>query len=603
MATTGIFKFENDIASVNGTVIRLSGKKLQLFIALCNSQHRPIPKNVLFYTLFPERAGTDISKRDYKLLESHISQLRAEINKSTPQKYYGWMIESAVDGYLNLSPSLGQGVVTFFGLTLDLETGVLVNKEIGKNNERTEVPYNLGYAQKRLLVILATNFERNVSSKEIYDYIYRDYRLLGLDGNFENWASRLSGLASDLVKKLDEIEIGSGALIETIDGGYRLTKKPDLTKTRRISDAAILAHEEDFDEEDDDTIIVGDLSLSPRSRAVFSSDPPTNLLERSVVLTKPELTLLKILSKPGNYTQYLHVAEIFKQKTGKTHRGYDAGEIMAQAKSLAQKINGILKKPFIHVEAEAFSVAAGVDKPPLTVDIAKAKVRAELLKPFNGGGIKRYGKLEMDMSCHVIRHSDDRENKEPIILDRIPGKLLAYLLENSGRPLDIDDVIKAIDTSFETLRSSGVIKDLDATLSAMGLKGIIYTTASTSHIMLDDSVQPVQAENVRSFIIRSDNITSTGAMMNLVSWQRDIIETMHQAAGQICRDRLTPEQGLIAKTAKLGEFKLREASPETFNNVMNGIAQKLANLSGSPTAVMRNFHGCYRFGPDITFHK
>lgn len=597
MTSTGVFKFENGVASVDGVVIELSARRLPIFQALCESQYKAISKEALYLKVFPEHAGMEISKDRYKLLESHITKLRGQINAAVEGRFYGWMIDSIAEGYMNLSRPLGTGTLKFHGLTLDMASGVIIRHDLMKKNERVSVPHNLGYTQKRVIVYLAANRGREVSHKELFDFIYRDYPLLGIDANSDGWESRLSGLLSTTRMKLDSIEMGASAFIETCPGAYRFALSPDLMKTRNAD--AVKVHEEDFDEEDPDAILFGDLTISPNSRTVFSSDPPPDLLDRSAVLTPPEWALFNILRDPNNYNRYLHAAEIFKLKTGKDHRGYNAAEIVGWATSLAEKINRILKHPFIHVEPLAFSVAAGITKPPLPVEIAKTNVRAGNAKPFDGGKVISYGDLEMDTSCHVIRNRNKRD--EVFILDKVPGKLLQHLLENTESPLDINTVVSAIDSSFETLRSGGLIKDLDVALAKLGFKGIIYTTASTSHIMLDKRPLPVLGEQARAVTVRSENKSSKGTLLHLLPWHREIIRIMKAAGGQVCYDALDKEQAPVVKT-HTGHIKLSEASPEAFTSIMNGLAKKLATLSGSPTAVMRNFSGCYRFGPDINFH-
>ncbi len=602
MAITGVFKFEDNVASVNGVPIKLSGKKLAIFQSICESNYQPISKIALYRRLFPEFTGRDdeITIKQFKLLESHVSQLRNVINRVSGDKVYGNIIDGAVEGYITVSKPFGapgQKPVKFHGMTLDLETGVLLQDIVGRNNEVTYVPHTFGYTEKRLLFFLAADRNRVKTSEQIFAFVYENHLLVGADASPDNWDIRLGKLVIQVGDKLDAIEVGASAFIEKMSRGYKFAGSPDLMKVRNPD--AVLAHEEDFDPDDPEAIAFGDLSISPNSKTITSVDPPPGLIERTVVLTPPEWAILNILRQKENYGRYLRASEIFNLKTGKTHRGYDTEEIKGWAISLAAKVNAILRKPLIHVETTVFCVAAGDPPPALPPEIAKEKVKAGILKPFTGGVPLRIGDIEFDPTCHVVRNVT--KPYDPVILGNVPGRLFEYLLRNQGKPLDINVVIKEIDTTFISLRSSGLIKELDEALSALGAKGIIYTTSDTSHIMLEDSPVPVFSEDAKTINVKSDNVSVRGTLLNVPGWQRQIIKLMKDAGGQVCLENIDPESSPIVETKAIGKFKLREASPEVFTNIMNGIARRLSSLSGSPTAVMRNFHGCYRFGPDVKF--
>ena len=596
MATTGVFKFENGECLVAGKSISVNERQRLIFITLCESDHQIIDKVGLYKKVFPEHGDAPISAANLDALAAVVSKLRNKINQAFPHKQYGLLIEDFPKVGMKVAKRYGQGKVCFLNLTLDLETGLVQKKTVIDNRVAYE-PIKLGVIKKRLLILLASQKDHVITHQDIFDFLYQDYKQLGLPTNQDGWLARLTGMVADLRSDLDTAEMGASTYIETHLGAYRFTLTPNLHHA--VRQPAVAIHEERFDEDDPTAIHLGDLVLSARSHAVMSVYPPEGDLNRMVILSKGARRLLLVLCQSENYGRYLHVSDMYRAVTGKEGRGYNSALLMGYAKELADKINPTLCQPFIHVSEIAFRVAVGVEKPRLTPEIIKAHVRAGNLHAFNGyTKLMRYQKLDFDASSDTIRNT---ENGKTFTLEGTAGKVLRQLLINPTKPLSTNELAASIGSTFESLRNGGIIKQLDEALSSVGLKGILYTTPSTSHIQLDFSPAPVLAPARRQIKINPKNITSLGAAVNFKPWQRDIVSIMNEAGGQICLEQVPTDKDTIVKT-KNGQFRLSEASPEAFASIMNGLGQKLIAKAESDVAVFRNFHGCYRFGPDISFH-
>lgn len=581
---------------------------------LCAHPGEPRDKEEFYRAVYPEHADRLITDKDYNVLSTYVSQLRKKIRAAHPDKGYDLLIEDIskrtpprMKAYIQLRAPYGpgEGRRRIFGrLMVDLETGLI---GVGRGQQFKEVV--VGLLQKRFLLALALQPDEIISRKKIYESVYGDHPPEESRYSKERFERKFGKQISKLLTALDEAILGASVFIEKTKSGYRFTPTPVIAKAARP--AAALAHDQDTGEEDEGLISIADTYLTPKGNLFSVLAPPSGQHgDRGVFLDASERRLLLHLAGEGNYDRYIHVAELartFPTLKGEERKGTPNTRIMEIAKRLEAKVNPLLPYPFIQITEQGNFIGLGARVLPVPLLARKRIATADTSEAFKPGAPRlAYGELEFDRSCHAIRNRNNK--KDVIILPDAKGKILEKLLLHAGSPVELEAIIAAADTTFKSLKdggasNKGLLGEIDLELGKIGLPGIIFSTPSLSHVMLDNNPDPMIPEEAKTVGIREGatriRISEKFIKITFSRANTYILGRMLAGAGQICfRDYAREEHAehfpLKGKTRR---YSLAEMNERAFGLVMAGLAEKLNSVGNTSHSLFRNYRGCYRFGP------